>query len=266
MKGALNDRFLLALLSVLLLAVLAFGYFLLEDRGSDFALGQALTKQQKTEVIGIAMNDSFVNNELRNAASVLYSTYYFKDVIGPAQFYETGPGLNRSRILPAVKFIIGDENMPGQNVLAFVDLKEKRVVHIGYVQRADKYGKLPIQTFENKSIVNTGYSYEQNLTDEQKADAVKIALDDKRVQDQLNGTNYSLNGIGMTQSGWSGPGYDYMEIYPSVSFMVGKVYEPGYMVMVLIDLNNKKVVNVMTHFRTPVPRELVENTSSDSTR
>jgi len=124
MKGALSDRFLLALLSILLLAVLVFEYFLLEDRGTDFALGQALTEQQKTEAISIAMIDSFVNNELKNAASVLDSTYHFKDVVGPAQFYETGPGINRSRILPAVEMVIGYEGAKGTNILAFVDLSQ----------------------------------------------------------------------------------------------------------------------------------------------
>lgn len=260
MKGALNDRFLLALLSILLLAVLVFGYFILEDHSTGFAYGQNLTEQQKTKAISIAMNDSFVKNEMENIAGSRDVEYYIKDV-KPSSFYETGPNLTRTRVLPVVEIVIGNENASGTNVLAFVDLKEKRVVYIGFVKRVDKKGREPMITFENKSIINTGYNYNQNLTEEQKAEALRIALDDKRVQDELSGKEYSLNDIWISQIGESGLGYSYVEVYPSVSFMVGKVYQPGYMVDVKVDINKGKVIDILTHFRTPVPLEYLGNTS-----
>lgn len=122
MKGALNDRFLLAVLSLMLLAVITFGYFILEDQGADFAPGQDLTEQQKTEAISIAMNDPVLKNELSNAAYISNVSYHVKGVIDPAPAYEEEPSGRRLRQLPAVEVILGDENSSGQNIYVFVDL------------------------------------------------------------------------------------------------------------------------------------------------
>ncbi len=252
MRGALNDKFLLALLGVLLLAVLAFGYIILE--------GPSLMKEQKAKAIVIAMNDLYVREQVVNILShenLDYQAfkYRFNEVV-PARFHETGPGIDRYRTLLTVKIIVGLEGSPGTNVIAFVDLEENRVAYVGFEKRGDVNNDLPMESFKNTSIVNTGYNFSLNLTEEQKADMVKIALAGKGIQEDLRRRNYSVNRIGMRELRRSGPGYDYVEIYPAVDFMVdkvneppgSKVSEPGYLVSMAVDLNKGKVVDVTTYF------------------
>ncbi len=183
MKGLLIDRSLLALLSIFLLASIIFAYFIFEATDMNLVLGQNLTDQQKAKAINIAMNDPIVKDEAASRAGY-GGSYHVKDVINPISFNAVGPDAKRYRALPAVEIVLGDESLKGMNMLAFVDLRLGRVAYIGYTKRADKYDQVPQWENPNISIAQTNYVPGQVLTGEQREKAIKIALDNKTVQDE----------------------------------------------------------------------------------
>lgn len=127
-----------------------------------------------------------------------------------------------------------------------------------YVKRADKNNSVPPGTYFNLSIVDTGYTFGQNLTEEQKADVVRIALNNKSVQDMLNGTTYFQNGdVRVSYSSERGPDEPVLHVltYPYVDFETGTFYEGGRSIDVSVDVNKGKVIRVMSFMRTPILQE-----------
>jgi len=252
MRGALSDRFLLASLSILLVASLAFGYFIFEDSGIGLAFGQELTGRQKARAIDIAMSDLIVKQEIGSRAT--NNSYHVIDVLSPSTVQVTGPDLNRNRTLPAVEIALGDEKLKGFNMLVFVDLSGSRVAYIGYTKRPDIYDQVPQENYTNISIAETSYILGDILTGEQRTKAIEIAVDDKTVQEKMGGRNYTVEGdvIVSNLGRYNGDNF-YVGAYPFIIFTEGtSIYEPDFIVYVTVDLDKSKVLNSMVVVRTPV--------------
>lgn len=264
----LKDRTLLVLTLILfvIIILIAIGVYIslsnTPDTGSasGLKLGENLTEQQKFEIFNITMNDSNFKNELLGTAgseqafgnfngtltvniSDASGNYHIKD-ISIAKYEDIN--FHISDVLPAVTFIVGDENREGPTLQAFVDPVKKRVVYIKETWRS-MYGNPNNIQLINKSIADTGYTIDTRLTEEQQSTAISIALANESVKNYLDGNNYTLNGVDM--SGYeSSKGYSSVQyVYPLVTFYI----KPTTMIHVLIDITNNKIISVGSVYVTP---------------
>jgi hypothetical protein len=256
MKRALGDMFLMATISVLLIASIIFGYFIFEDSAISLSFGQPLTERQKEKAIAIVLGDPLVSQEAEHMANWANGTYHVKDVLSPSPFHEVGPGIDRNRSLPAVEIVVGNEADMGTNILAFVDLAKNRVAYIGYVKRADAYGQLPPESHTNISIAETDYTVGKVLTGEQREKVVRIARENKAVQEKMRGKNYSVDGdVMVSYISFYKDDNLYVGAYPMVRFTEGtSMYEPDFLIDVVLDADRGEVLNSWVLVRTPVLR------------
>lgn len=257
MKRALGDKFLLVSISVLVLASILFGYFVFQDSGIGPAFGLPLTERQKERATGIAMSDPIVMNEVLSLASRANDTYYVRGVLEPRPFHELGPDLDRNRSLPVVEIVVGNENEKGTNVLAYVDLGQARVVNIGFPKHADAYADMPhVDDRPDMSIAETGYHAGEILTGEQRDKVVRIARENKDVQEKMRGKNYSVDGdVMVSYVSFYKDDNLYVGAYPMVRFTEGtSMYEPDFLVDVVVDADRGEVLNSWVLVRTPVLR------------
>ena len=109
---------------------------------------------------------------------------------------------------------------------------------------------------------DTSFVAGQILTEQQKAKAIKIALDNNTVQEKMMGKNYSVDSVTVGNVGWY-DGDDYHTgAYPLVQFTEGtSMYEPDFLIDVAVDIDQGKVLQIMVLVRTPVLRDTTGNTS-----
>jgi hypothetical protein len=252
---------LLSSVSLFLVASLLFGYFIYEDSGIGFAFGFPLSGPAKSRAIAIAMNDSWVQGEIYSICTFNNPDpgppkliYHVKDVLNPSTFHEVGRKFDRNHTLPAVEIVVGNESEKGTNILAFVDLVQNRVAYIGHVKRADAYGQVPPEDYFNLSLPWTGYREDEILSEQQKAKVVRLALEDKAVQEQMGGRYYTVDGDVAVKSGGVRRGdSSYVGAYPHVTFTQGTpLNQPDFMVFVIVDVDRNKVIQSMVGVRTPV--------------
>jgi hypothetical protein len=254
LKEALDDRFLQVSVIIFLIASVLFSYYVYEYSAIGLAFGQPLTDQQKTRAIAIALDNPIVRSEVWNIVPWPNGTYHIKGVLPSATFREVGPNIDRNRTLPAVEFVSGNESEKGQNVLAFVDLLQNRVAYVGHTKRADAYGQVPPEDYFNTSIAWTGYHDGQVLSDEQKAKAVRLALEDKAVQELMGGRSYSVMGdVIVTYCGVYKDNKSYTGAYPYVRFTQGTpMNQADAQVFVVVDIDRDEVIQSMVGVRTPI--------------
>jgi len=257
-KEAIGDRFLLVSLTIFLLASVLFAYFLYEDSGINLAFGQPLTDRQKARAIDIAMANPIVINEGGHYAYTITGPYHVKDVLPPRPFHEVGPGIDRVRSLPAVEVVAGNESEPGFNILAFVDRGRGRVAHIGYMKRADASGRLPQVDYDNISLAETGYRAGDILAGEQRDKVIRIAMQNKAVQEKMRGmhSNASYRVVGNVSVSYRNFFKNnslYVSAYPVVQFgEEASIYVPSLTIYVTVDPDRGKVLDSMVAVNTPV--------------
>jgi hypothetical protein len=108
----------------------------------------------------------------------------------------------------------------------------------------------------------TSFVAGQILTEQQKAKAIKIALDNSTVQEKMMGKNYSVNSVTVANVGWHNGDDYHAGAYPVVQFTEGtSIYEPDFLIDVAVDMDQGTVLQVMVLVRTPVLRDTTENSS-----
>lgn len=253
-----SDKTLIVLILVLFISFIIFAVALFEssdhsssESGSRFYFRENLSEQQKALVLGIAMNDTILSSELEGTSAAI-TRGTMGELIG--QYRVEGISVARyddadvhvSGILPAVTFIAGNMSQEGPTLEAFVDPDAGRVAYIRETWRPVNGNPYNIHLI-NVSIVNTGYKFNDNLTEEEQTRALAIALANESVQGYLRGANYTLNGVGMAEfgnlNGYSTADY----VYPSVTFYV----PPARMIDAYVDIKNDRVIGVIEFPVTP---------------
>ena len=109
---------------------------------------------------------------------------------------------------------------------------------------------------------DTSFVAGQILTEEQKAKAIRIALDNSTVREKMMGKNYSVNSVTVANVGWHNGNDYHTGAYPVVQFTEGTpIYEPDFLIDAAVDIDQVKVLQVMVLVRTPLPRDTTGNTS-----
>jgi hypothetical protein len=272
-KEVLGDRFLLVSAAIFMIISVLFSYFIYDYSAVGLAFGQPLSDQARLRAIAIALNDSWVQYEIYSVSTfnnlgpsqprVIYSV---RGVSRPSTFREIGRKVDRNRTLPAVEIVVGNESEKGTNILAYVDLAQGRVEYIGHRKRADANGQLPPEDYFDMSLPWTGYHEGDALSEEQMAKVVRLALEDKSVQEQMGGRNYSvMDDVIVTSGGvWRGDA-SYVGTYPHVTFTEGTpLDQPDFKIFVVVDMDRNKVLCSMMGVRTPIILDTPGNTSISS--
>ena len=89
----------------------------------------------------------------------------------------------------------------------------------------------------------------QQLTEQQKAEVVRIAMSDPRVQAELRGNNYTMYDEGAFVDEWAG----FKRAYPSVQFILR---EKGEWFAVIVDQRHGKVRELWFDVLPVVPANL----------
>lgn len=169
----------------------------------DYSHTYALNDTQKKNAEIIAINEtpyllSHVGRYLRfdNRLSV--------GNISVDKVYEMAPGIYRSRYLPVVVLIAGNESQSGLNLHVYVDLEKKRVAYLGFTSRNvpgdtehyyEQYS-IPEGMGIRETVIVEGYPitsyysnitvvdspYEHGMTEEDKSKVISIAEQDERVK------------------------------------------------------------------------------------
>lgn len=106
----------------------------------------------------------------------------------------------------------------------------------------------------------TNFVAGQTLTEQQKAKAIRIALDNSTVQEMMAGKNYSVDSVSVTDVGtYDGDDY-HVGAYPTIQFTEGtSIYEPDFLIDASVDMDKSKVVQIIVLVRTPVMRDTGNN-------
>jgi hypothetical protein len=172
--------------------------------------GGSLTWDQKLSIYNTAIADPYVRERMvrtawRNTQQVgdklVTNVSYLMGEVGYMSFHETGPGYDRTSVLPAAEIIPGNASQAGVDLIAFVDPDQKRVVYIGFVPRPGvapaagvTYASIATGVdehdatwdshhyYNNVTVVYTGYVKNMSLSQDQKDQATRLALSNATVQ------------------------------------------------------------------------------------
>jgi hypothetical protein len=201
---------------------------------------QALTEQEISTIIDIALNDPYVNEKITSWKS--YEIDYRTGNVSVSQYVEAYAN-NRTRTLPSLELIAGS-NESGVRLYAFVDLNEDRVAYIGYVNPV-QYNVIGQQKYYyNTTIINTGFKLGQNITESQKSKAIQLALSNETVKRYINGSEYEVHDIGLWLED-AGPSGQYIVVYPNVPILVTGT-NGEYYLYVGVNTNSDKVLFINT--------------------
>ncbi len=217
MPAILKDRFIVTLLLLIIISLAAcFSFYVWQLQGSIHAPEAPVSiGQNDSQAISVALNDTAVEGKMEQAwftmdmagngtpgddtpdlhlGGVTMSSFQGADIVSPA--------------MPAVEIDIGEISDAGINMYAFVDLQKGRVAYIGFSPRPgnNAYGieysaidhgvsERTISTdstsfMDNVTIVDTGYSGNRELTDQDKSDIIAFALDNASIKGRLDGSRY----------------------------------------------------------------------------
>lgn len=230
----------------------------------------ALTFDDKMGLYNIAVSDPYVKERILNVGwrNVNQSGDQYRITIqynmGDVTYLpcrESGPDFNRTRVLPAVEIVAGNASEAGINVVAFVDPAQRRVDCIGYVPRQGVKASDSVyssvsggldeyqpqwdmhRSYNNVSIVNTGYIKNMSLPQAEIDKVTQIALSDAGFQKELKGRQARVDNVSV-YSYESGYPDRYILAYPMVIIDAvegGTVYDT---LGVLVDGFNGRVVSV----------------------
>jgi hypothetical protein len=237
----------------------------------------ALSFDEKMGLYNIAAADPYVQERIlkvgwRNVeqAGDRYQTsiQYSPGDVAYGLFTESGPGLNRTRTLPAVEIIAGNASEAGINVIAYVEPGPKRVAYVGFVPRqgipasdsafaavpggVDEYraGADLHRRYDNVTIVDTGYVRGMSLPQAEIGRVTQIALDNASLQQALRGHQARVDNVSVYSYEAGYPGR-YILAYPMVVIDAvdgGTVYET---LGVLVDGLSGRVVSIRHGEKSP---------------
>lgn len=107
--------------------------------------------------------------------------------------------------------------------------------------------------FQGRSNQQIGDYSARRLTEEEKEEVIKIALDNASVKEILRGKEYSVEEVGIAKIGR-------FEEHVWQEYPIVRIYiERKYRIDVIVDLENKKVISVVgLPYREVMPREITE--------
>lgn len=231
----------------------------------------SLTWDQQLNIYNTAIQDPDVRERMvrtawRNTEQVgdrlVTNTSYMMGEVGYMRFHETGPGYERDRVLPAAEIIPGNASQAGINLIAFVDPDKKKVAYIGFIPRPgippasgvtftsidgglDEY-EPPWDShryYNNVTIVDTGYQKDMNLSQDQKDQALKLALANATVQGYI-GSYQAVPGDFSVYSYEAVYPYHYVIAYPMLTIYATEGGGAKDTIYVLTDLINSRVFRV----------------------
>jgi hypothetical protein len=231
----------------------------------------SLTWDQQVSIYNTAIQDPYVRDRMiktawRNTGQVgdrlVTSLNYIMGTVGYMRFHETGPSYERDRVLPAAEIIPGNTSQAGVNLIAFVDPDRKRVAYIGFVPRP---GVPPVpgvtftsvdagpeeyepawgtsRYYNNVTVVDTGYRKDMSLSNDQKDQALRLALANATVRGYV-GSHQTVPGNFSV--------YSYEAVYPAhyiIAYPMLTIYAtegPAALdtIYVMTDLINNRVFRV----------------------
>lgn len=233
---------------------------------------------QEEQVLAIALNDTVALDKLRDLESKFYwqdgmifnttnPQFYRIGGVAVDQCHEVAPGLDRTRYLPCVELVMGNESQGDLNVYLFVDPGRERVAYIGYTNRsgpdAGQYRYAPVnggvagyahgylaKGYDNVTLVDTGYGQYQAFNATQQSRLLEIARDNSTVDKFLEGAaergeTYELSGWIQSTEGELG-GYRYITAYQMMHIGTKKPDgSSGYeYLLITIDGNRGAVMSV----------------------
>ncbi len=266
MPGILKDRFIVTLLLIIVAALCACLFFYAWQLSGSTHVAATPSPvpadNSDGQAISIAMNDTAVAGKLQeawytmgmatngdagdsvpfNIGGVVMSSFHGADIDSPA--------------MPAVEVDVGDSSDAGINIYAFVDLQKDRVAYIGFAPRpGNNANGMEYSTTDhglavysasmdstsylyNVTIVDTGYSGSANLTDQNKADIVHIALENGTISGRLDGRKYDTSVMMAGQE----DSYHIIS-YPVVRFTVYKKDSDGidFYLFAAVDAVNNRI-------------------------
>lgn len=268
---------ILTLLVLVIIAVTIAVLYPIENAGN----APTLNEEQKMKVAGIALNDTLAKDKLREEQFKYFSQQGQGWVIDPeyprvftignitiCKVHEIAPGIDRTRYLPSVELLMGNKSLGDINVYIYVDLEKERVAYIGYTGRSGPHATGYYYTagedgivehtedtnrtknYDNVTIVDTGYSEGQVLTDKEKSGLFDIAKTNSTAMDFLNkaaskGQSYDLT-FSVSPHESEINGHHYIATYPDMTIRINGG-DPGIMsrfLIMTIDGKSNKVILV----------------------
>lgn len=240
MDNRTNVILTLLALAMMASAVIAFGCVASSPNNGP------LSDDQKTKVESIALNDSFVKGQISSLQFRFFGQqgwtfdpndprFFTIGNITIRDFHEVSPGIDRIRALPSVELIVGRQNEGDVNIYIYVDLEKEKVAYVGFTNRSGPHaagyyfttGKDGIVEHtedtswtidhDNVTIVDTGYSDGQELTDKEKSDLFRPAKTNSSVREFLASisNNYDLM-YHVRSNVYEISGHHYMATYPEI--------------------------------------------------
>jgi hypothetical protein len=231
----------------------------------------SLTWDQQLNIYNTAIQDPYVRDRMvrtawRNTEQVgdrlVTSLDYIMGQVGYMRFHEAGPGYERDRILPAAEIIPGNASQAGVNLIAFVDPDQKRVAYIGFVPRPgvppapgvtfssvdaglEEYEPTwdTLRYYNNVTVVDTGFKKDMSLSQDQKDQALRLALSNATVQGYV-GNHQAVPGNFSVYSYEAFYPYHYVIAYPMLTIYATEGPAALDTIYVMTDLINNRVFRV----------------------
>jgi hypothetical protein len=231
----------------------------------------SLTWDQQLSIYNTAIQDPYVRDRMvrtawRNTEQVddqlVTNLSYIMGEVGYMRFHEAGPGYERDRILPAAEIIPGNASQSGINLLAFVDPDRKKVAYIGFVPRPgvppapgvtfsstdgglDEYEPTwdTHRYYNNVTVVDTGFQKGMSLSQDQRDQAIRLALANATVQGYV-GSYQAVPGDFNVYSYEAVYPYHYLIAYPMLTVYATEGGGAKDTIYVMTDLVNNKVFRV----------------------
>ncbi len=231
----------------------------------------SLTWDQQLSIYNTAIQDPYVRDRMvktawRNTEQIgdqlVTKLDYIMGEVGYMRFHEAGPGYERDRVLPAAEIIPGNASQAGVNLIAFVDPDQKRVAYIGFVPRPG-IAPAPGVTFtsvdagleeyeptwgtsryyNNVTVVDTGFKKDMSLSQDQKDQALRLALANATVQGYV-GSHQAVPGNFSVYSYEAVYPYHYVIAYPMLIIYATEGPAALDTIYVMTDLINNRVFRV----------------------
>lgn len=229
------------------------------------AASKNFTYEEKLDIINKVFDNPYVHDRLikigwRNIADVPVSA---NDVVYMT-CHEVAPGVDVTRVLPAVVITEGNAGDAGINLIAFYDTGRKRVAYIGFVPRSGVplYGTTitstgtgvieqiagsgAIHEYRNVTIVDTGYVKGRSLSAEEGHVVRSIAVGNTTVKNLIGTHQYIVNNTTI-YSAERGLPDRYIIAYPEVIIEMFDGGDAWDTIHVLVDGRYGRVLSIRTY-------------------
>jgi len=104
--------------------------------------------------------------------------------------------------------------------------------------------------FLNVQKAHEKFTLGQNLTEEQKQEAISIALKDSKVKSEIGNNKYNITGVEVLGIGTESSNITY---YPTVMIRLGDDPSFGRGIFAYVDLYNRTVADIGNPYYGPIP-------------